>query len=31
VEIWNPDKYNQYLIKDQNEFSKQAEKFLSGQ
>ncbi|MDB5271918.1 MAG: protein MraZ [Chitinophagaceae bacterium] len=31
VEIWNPDKYNQYLIKDQSEFSKQAEKFLSGQ
>ncbi len=31
VEIWNPDKYNEYLAKDQDAFSKQAEKFLSGQ
>jgi len=31
VEIWNPDKYNAYLTKDQDAFSKQAEKFLSGQ
>lgn len=30
VEIWNPDKYDQYLIQDQGEFSDLAEKFLAG-
>ncbi len=31
VELWNPEAYNAFLIKDQAAFSKQAEKFLSGQ
>jgi MraZ protein len=29
IELWNPDKYQQYLIQDSQEFSKLAEKFLS--
>ncbi|HVD97346.1 MAG TPA: division/cell wall cluster transcriptional repressor MraZ [Cytophagaceae bacterium] len=28
IEIWNPELYDQFLIKDQKEFSKLAEKFL---
>jgi MraZ protein len=28
-EIWNPDRYDDYLIKDSGEFSKLAQKFLS--
>jgi MraZ protein len=28
IEIWNPERYEEYLIKDQKEFSKLAEKFL---
>jgi len=28
IEIWNPDLYDKYLIKDQKEFSKLAEKYL---
>ena len=28
IEIWNPDLYNNFLISDQKEFSKLAEKFL---
>lgn len=28
MEIWNPDLYEEYLIKDQSEFSKLAQKFL---
>ena len=31
VEIWNPDKYEEYLIKDQQDFSQLAQKFLGGQ
>ena len=29
VEIWNPTKYEEYLIKDEDEFSELAEKYLS--
>ena len=29
IEIWNPDMYEDYLIKDQSEFSKLAEKYLT--
>jgi MraZ protein len=28
IEIWNPDTYNNFLINDQKEFSKLAEKYL---
>jgi MraZ protein len=28
IEIWNPERYEEFLIKDQKEFSKLAEKFL---
>jgi len=28
VEIWNPENYDEYLIKDQDEFSKLAQKYL---
>ena len=28
IEIWNPEVYDQFLIKDQKEFSKLAEKYL---
>jgi len=30
IEIWNPDKYDAYLVKDENEFSALAQKFLAG-
>ncbi len=30
VEIWEPEKYDEYLIKDQDEFADLAEKFLTG-
>jgi MraZ protein len=30
IEIWNPTKYDAYLIKDENEFSALAQKFLAG-
>jgi MraZ protein len=30
IEIWNPAKYEQYLINDENEFSALAQKFLAG-
>lgn len=30
VEIWNPETYEEYLIKDQGEFSDLAQKFLAG-
>ena len=29
VELWNPDIYDEYLIKDQNEFSQLAQKYLA--
>lgn len=29
IEIWNPDTYEEYLIQDQSEFSKLAEKYLT--
>ena len=29
VELWNPDIYEEYLIKDQNEFSQLAQKYLA--
>lgn len=29
VEIWNPERYQDYLIQDQNEFSKLAQKYLN--
>lgn len=28
IEVWNPDLYNEFLINDQKEFSKLAEKYL---
>ena len=28
-ELWNPEKYEEYLIQDRDEFSKLAEKYLS--
>ena len=31
VEIWNPDKYEDFLIKDQQNFSQLAQKFLGDQ
>lgn len=31
IEIWNPELYDQFLIKDQKEFSRLAEKFLGDQ
>lgn len=31
VEIWNPDKYDEFLMKDQQEFSQLAQKFLGDQ
>ncbi|GAB2540788.1 division/cell wall cluster transcriptional repressor MraZ [Rufibacter soli] len=31
VEIWNPDKYDAFLIKDQQNFSQLAQKFLGDQ
>lgn len=31
VEIWNPDKYEDFLIKDQQDFSQLAQKFLGDQ
>ena len=30
IEIWNPDKYEDFLIQDEDEFSDLAEKFLAG-
>ena len=30
IEIWNPEKYDEFLINDEDEFSLLAEKFLSG-
>ena len=30
IEIWNPDKYEEYLIKDQDQFSDLAQKYLAG-
>jgi MraZ protein len=29
IEVWNPDRYDEFLIKDQGEFSKLAEKYLA--
>ena len=29
IEIWSPDLYENYLIKDQSEFSKLAQKYLN--
>ena len=29
VEIWDPERYDEYLIKDEDEFSKLAEKYLA--
>jgi len=29
IEVWNPERYDKFLIKDQNEFSDLAEKYLS--
>lgn len=29
IELWDPDKYNEYLIADEDEFSELAEKYLS--
>jgi len=31
IEIWNPEKYDEFLIKDEDEFSDLAEKYLSGE
>lgn len=31
LELWNPERYEAYLSKDADEFSKQAEKYLSGE
>lgn len=30
IEIWNPEKYDEFLIKDEDEFSDLAEKYLAG-
>lgn len=30
IEIWNADKYNEYLINDEDQFSDLAQKFLAG-
>lgn len=29
IELWNPEKYEEYLIKDEDEFSRLAEKYLA--
>ena len=29
IELWDPDRYEEYLIKDEDEFSKLAEKYLA--
>ena len=29
IEVWNPDRYDEFLMKDQGEFSKLAEKYLA--
>ena len=31
IEVWDPESYDEYLIKDEEEFSELAEKFLSGE
>jgi MraZ protein len=31
MEIWNPEKYDQFLIQDQDEYAGMAEKFLGGE
>lgn len=31
IEVWNPDRYDEFLMKDQDEFSKLAEKYLANE